>query len=347
MDLFELSQKFPTEVSVYDYFEGVRWVKKRFCAHCGVVNTGRRYSNFQYHCPTCRKRFSVLTKTHLHNTRMPLQKWLLAFAVISDGKKGISAKQLERNISVAYTTAFAMAHKMRDIMAIEKVEMLSELVEMDETFIGGKPRKPNVHGGDLSAKQIFGLESGLQVLKDAGFKLKRGKGNPAHIDLNTKRGRGSQKQIPVAGIVERDGAVVAEVMENLTALELKKMVEKYVSTDESVIITDFYKGYNSLHTIIEHIKIDHSKMYLYKGINTNSIESFWAIVERGIMGTYHHVSLKYLPKYVVEFVFKYNNRKSDDMFDTLVKASMNVPIPSAIIHPPKPRAAPKKKGLPF
>ena len=96
--------------------------------------------------------------------------------------------------------------------------------------------------------------------------------------------------------------------------------------------------------IIEHIQIDHSKLYSYNGVNTNTIEGFWSIVERGIFGQYHHVSLKYLPKYIVEFCFKYNNRNLDDMFETLVKVSMKVKIPSAIIHDPnkvnKPKATP-------
>lgn len=350
MDLYQILEKFPTEIAIYDYLESVRWNGQRECSHCRTPHFGKRYANFQYYCSKCRSRFSALTNTHLHNTRIPLQKWFFAFAVVSDGKKGISAMQLQRNVAVAYQTAFNMAHKIRDLMAEEKVGPMTELLEMDETFIGGKPRKENVRA-DLTTNQKKHLDAGVVTIIESGIGLKRGPGNPARPDLNVKRGRGSQKQVPIAGIVERDGAVIAEVMKNLTAANLKAMVEKHVKTDESIIITDTYTGYNSLHRVIEHIKIDHSKMYSYKGINTNSIESFWAIVERGIMGTYHHVSLKYLPKYVVEFVFKYNNRKHDDMFDTLVKAAMKVPVPNAIIHPPgKPRQKrrkPKKIKLPF
>ena len=108
--------------------------------------------------------------------------------------------------------------------------------------------------------------------------------------------------------------------------DLKKLVNKYVDKEDSIIITDEYTGYNQFSKIIEHIKIDHEKLYSYKGVNTNSIESFWAIVKSGIIGQYHQVSLKYLPNYVVEFVFKYNNRNQDDMFETLVKNSMKTSI---------------------
>jgi len=111
-------------------------------------------------------------------------------------------------------------------------------------------------------------------------------------------------------------------MKKTTYTDLKKLVNKFVDKDDSVMITDEYKGYNRFSEIIEHISIDHQKLYSYKGINTNSIESFWAIVKRGIIGQYHQVSLKYLPNYVSEFVFKYNNRNMDDMFETLVKNSM-------------------------
>jgi hypothetical protein len=100
------------------------------------------------------------------------------------------------------------------------------------------------------------------------------------------------------------------------------MVVKHINLKKSVLITDEYKGYLGLNKIIDHVKVDHAKYYSYKGLNTNSIESFWAILKRGIMGQYHHVSVEYLPNYIDEFCFKYNNRKYDDMFETLVFNAM-------------------------
>ncbi len=337
MDLYEIIKKFPTDASAYDFFEKIRWKGSIKCGHCKSVKVTGRYDNFTYHCSNCRNRFSVTTNTHLHNTRIPLTKWLIAFAVVSDAKKGLSALQLQRNIGVSYETAFNMAHKIRDMMAEEKIELLDNVVEMDESFIGGKPRKPNVKA-PLTKQGIEYLVNKTADVINKGFDLRRKKGNTAKVDLHTKRGRGSQKQIPVAGIVQRDGAVMAQVMTSLGAKKLEKLVQDNVDKAKSLLITDQYKGYNGMKKIIEHIKIDHSKLYSYNGVNTNTIESFWAIVERGIMGQYHHVTLKYLPKYVVEFCFKYNNRNYDDMFDTLVKVAMNVKIPKAIIHDPsKPR----------
>lgn len=345
MNLFEISQKFPDEESCYNYFEQLRWSLGIKCSHCGSKKVSKRYHDFRYHCSECRNRFSVLTNTYLHNTRMPLQKWLLAFAIISDAKKGISALQLHRNLGVQYISAFKMYHRIRDMMAQEKVELLNGVVEMDESYIGGKPRKPNIKKLLTQEGKSY-LVNRVREVKAMGYNLEAKKGNSAKIDLDNKRGRGSQKLIPLTGIVQRDGAVIAEVTESLGAKKLEALVRKHVNSEEALLITDTYKGYAKMKKIIEHIKIDHSKLYSYNGVNTNTIESFWAIVERGIIGQYHHVSLKYLPKYVVEFCFKYNNRNYDDMFETLVKASMGVKIPKAIIHnpnKPKPTVKPKNK----
>lgn len=324
MNLIEITNNFPDELSAIKHFEKVRWGKIPKCAYCGSSSLGKRTTDNRLHCKTCKRSFSVTTNTNLHNTRLPLKTWLYAFAIVTDAKKGVSAKQLERNIGVHYETAWTMGHKIRELMEIETSETeLSGILEMDETYIGGKPRKFNdgTTSSVRTAYKIPELDERISELKRAGIKLERGRGNPAKSDVEPKRGRGTNK-IPVVGIVSRNGDVVAEVMRKTKYSDLKKLVNKYVDKEDSIIITDEYTGYNRFSEIIEHIKIDHEKLYSYKGVNTNSIESFWAIVKRGIIGQYHQVSLKYLPNYVTEFVFKYNNRNKDDMFETLVKNSM-------------------------
>ena len=329
MNLIEITNNFPDELSAVKYFEKNRWGKTPKCAYCSSLNISKRTIDHRFHCKDCKKSFSVTTNTHLHNTRLPLKTWLYAFAIVTDAKKGVSAKQLERNIGVHYETAWAMGHKIRSLMSIEnsKIE-LSGVLEMDETYIGGKPRKFNdgTTSRMRSPVKIPALDKRLKEFKDAGISLKRGRGNPAKSDIEPKRGRGTNK-IPVAGIVSRNGDVIAEVMTKTTYGDLKKLVNKYVDKEDSIMITDEYKGYSRFSEIIEHVKIDHEKLYSYKGINTNSIESFWAIVKRGIIGQYHQVSLKYLPNYIAEFIFKYNNRNIDDMFDTLVTNSMKSQLP--------------------
>jgi transposase-like protein len=245
----------------------------------------------------------------------------MAFALITDAKKGISAKQLERNLGIHYETSWAMYHKIRKLMDEDTGE-LDDIVEIDETYVGGKPRPQAIPGKYKQTKKEK-LDKQIKKLEekhDVDFINPDAQKKKAAT--NVKRGRGTKK-IPVVGIVERDGNVVAQVMRSLTYKNLKAMVQKHVEEEESILVTDEYRGYNKLTSIIDKISIEHQKkVYSYKGVNTNTIESFWAIIKRGLIGQFHHVDAKYLPNYVQEFVFKFNNRKVDDMFETLVVNSM-------------------------
>lgn len=323
MNLIEISNRFPTEQDCVLYFEKVRWGKNPKCSHCGSMQVSILQKDLRRKCKSCNRSFSVTSNTKLHNTRLPLKTWLYSFAVITDAKKGISALQLQRNLGIHYETAFNMYHKIRAIMESSNKEMneLNGIVEMDETYIGGKPRKQSDFGC-FPQKKREDLDSRIKELKSEGIIFKGSNKKTKKCAIEPKRGRGTYS-IPVVGIVERNGDVVAEVMRTLTYENLKSMVQKYVDEDKSVLITDEYRGYSRMKNIIEHVKIDHKKIYSYRGINTNSIESFWAIIERGIMGQYHSVSLKYLPNYIAEFVYKYNNRKDNEaMFYELVKKAI-------------------------
>lgn len=318
MNLIQITKKFPDELSAIKHFEQARWGKTVRCTYCNSGKISNRKADHRFTCKTCNKSFSVTVNTLMHKTRIPLRTWLLAFSLVTDAKKGISAKQLERNLDISYKTAWRMGMKMRELMR-EPQPKLDEVVEMDEVYIGGKPRKSGAP--NLTKEQRQNYDSILTRL-GSKYDISEGKIKKQHVPWwDVKRGRGTRK-IPVVGIVQRDGNVVAQVMRNLTQDNLRKMIQKHVKEEEAVLITDKYKGYNKLDRIIEHIQVDHVKMYSYRGINTNTIESFWAIIKRGIIGQYHKVTLKYLPEYVAEFVFKYNNRNDDDMFETLVQNAM-------------------------
>ncbi|PWK17064.1 transposase-like zinc ribbon protein [Arcicella aurantiaca] len=321
MNIFQISENFPTEESVTDYFEFVRWGKNTRCSHCGSDRISKRYADFRYYCNNCECRFSVTVGTSLENTNLSLRKWLFAFALITDAKKGISALQLHRNLGVNYRTAWSMYHKIREFMSDGNI-ILKGIVEIDETYIGGKPRK--YQSAKFKDKEPFAHQYLDEKLAKIGEKHSFENPNAYKkkgLIENAPRGRGTSK-IPVVGIVSRSGNVVAEVMQVTDFAHIRPMVEQYVNMPDSVLLTDAYKAYDRFDAIMERIVIDHDKMYSYKGLNTNSIESFWAIIKRGIIGQYHSVSEKYLPNYIDEFCFKYNNRKFDDMFETLVFNSM-------------------------
>ena len=318
MNLIEINQRFPTELHCIEYAEKIRWGKKTKCVYCGSDKLSNRMKDYRHMCQDCKKSTSVTVGTIIQGTKVPIQTWFYAISVITDAKKGMSALQLHRNIGVSYPTAFAMYHKIREVMMSNNKEMdeLDGIVEMDETYIGGKPRK--FDNPLMPPKKREDLDRQIKHYNKKGYDFTPQGKNPAKIKNDSKRGRGTDN-IPVVGIVERNGNVVAEVMKTLTYENLKKMVKKYVDEDKSLLITDNFKSYNSMKKIIDHIKVDHKEMYSYRGVNSNSIESFWAIIDRGIMGQYHSVSPKKLPNYIAEFVYHYNNRKDTDaIFDELV-----------------------------
>jgi len=177
-----------------------------------------------------------------------------------------------------------MCHKIR-VALIEDIGQLGGIVEVDETFIGGKghnkhkDKRPGIKGG-----------GGVLVGKTA-----------------------------VVGAVKRKGNVVARVVRSVGSVSLEYFVRQAVSTKVSLLCTDQNPGYNGL-TEFPHESVNHREgQYVVGAVHTQTIEGFWSIFKRGIMGSYHKVSRKYLPLYVAEFQFRYNNRFNDDIFGTAVE----------------------------
>lgn len=165
---------------------------------------------------------------------------------------------------------------------------------MDETYIGGKPRKGNIGSGG----------------QDGGNK--------------SKRGRGTNKT-PVVGMIQRGGNVSAHVVKKkgLRAKALSALVRRHVDTENAILLTDEYKGYLGIQHFMEHRTVNHQEWYVADdGTHTNSIESFWALLKRGIVGQYHKVSLRHLPKYIDEFSYRFNHRNNKDVFDLTVARAM-------------------------
>ena len=234
----------------------------------------------RHHCNGCRKSFSVTVGTIFHHTHIPLQKWFLLMSLMQNAKKGLSSCQAARDIEINQGTTWSMMHRIRTSNK-DYGKLLAGIVEMDETYVGGKPRKEN----------------------------KRAKDEDDNKPSNP-RGRGTKKT-PVVGMVERRGKVKAVAVSKLElkAKDLRKLILKSIDTNNSILITDEYTGYNRVNNIVPHETINHSYEYARGDIHTNTIESFWAILKRGLMGQFHWVSKKYLNAYIDEFCYRYNNRE--------------------------------------
>jgi hypothetical protein len=293
---------FPDEHACRAYLQARRWPDGVACPRCGNPKVyDLRSRKWHWQCEQCAPdgyRFSILVGTIFENTNKPLRDWYRVVHLMLTSKKGMSAMQIYRFMGFgSYKTAWEMCHKVR-VALIEDIEQLGGIVEVDETFIGGLAR--NRH------------------------KDKRGKGGGTG-------GIGSGKT-PVVGAVRRKGNVVARVVQSVRADTLTEFVREAVSNKVSLLCTDQWVGYKHLGDEFPHASVDHAKgeyvrsvAYYEKdavvvgAVHTNTIEGFWSIFKRGIVGSFHKVSRKYMPLYVAEFQFRYNNRENADIFGTAIK----------------------------
>lgn len=291
MNIVEIYRKFPKEADCIAHLEGVRWQGKPVCPYCQSTKASPAPAESRHHCNNCKTTFSVTVGTIFHHTHLDLQKWFLAVSLVLNAKKGISARQLARDIEVNKNTAWRMGMQIRKAMA-ERVQrdLLTGVVEMDETYVGGKPRKGN--GGGSNGKN--------------------------------KRGRGTKKT-PVVGMIQRGGDVRVSVAKRLKAKDLSALVRRNVDITNAVLLTDEYRGYMGIKHFMPHQTVDHSVWYVGQdGTHTNSIESFWAILKRGIIGQYHKVSVRHLPRYIDEFSYRFNHRKTPDVFNLTIARAVGV-----------------------
>ena len=278
MDIIQIFEQFPTQEDCIKHLEKARWGDKPVCPYCTSTNTVP--NEHRHYCYDCKTSFSVTVGTIFHHTHMPLQKWFLAIMLILNAKKSLSALQLSRDIKVNKNTARRISMQIRKAM-IQKGQrqLLTGIVEMDETYIGGKPRK---------GKQY----------DDPNDKPKPGRGT---------------KKAPVIGAVERGGRVTAKAVDKdkMKGKHLRAFVKERVDTKVSELMTDEYSAYKGMSRVLPHSVIKHSDWYVDGDIHTNSIEGFWALLKRGMFGQFHSVSRRHLQKYVDEFAFKYNLRHED------------------------------------
>jgi transposase-like protein len=292
MNIVKIYKLFPTEADCIAHIERVRWNGVPVCPYCHANKTSPMPSESRHHCNSCNTTFSVTVSTIFHHTHLPLQKWFLAISLVLNAKKGISARQLARDLEVNKNTGWYMGMRIRNAM-FEQGELLKGIVEMDETYIGPrKPRKGN----------------------------KRGEFEPP-----LKRGRGTKK-IPVVGMIERGGRIVARPVDKskLGSKGMAKLVRENISCTDAILITDEWSGYIKVRTFMEHKTINHQVCYADGEIHTNTIESFWGLLKRGIVGQYHKVTLRHLHQYITEFCYRFNHRKNPEIFNLTIARALGV-----------------------
>lgn len=275
-----------TEDEARTILENIRWGEKPVCSHCGSFNVTRLKSDvtkstrdglFQCNESKCRGQFTVLKGTIMEDSHITLRQWLQAFYSMCSHKKAVSSLQLQKNLGLgSYHSALRLTHRIRLAMKNDPlVSLLKGVVEVDETYVGGKPRKGN---GKIS-----------------------------------KRGRGTEKA-PVMALIERNGKSVSMPIEKVNAKTLKAAIREMVDKS-STIMTDEWKSYGGIgkEFVGGHGVINHGLgQYVNGNISTNTAESYFALLKRGVYGTFHHISKQHLFRYCDEFSFRWNNRKVTD-----------------------------------
>jgi transposase-like protein len=284
-----LSNKiYSDETAARKHLEGMLWPTGPVCPHCGSVNnatalTGKSTRPGVYKCKekACRKPFSVTVGTVFEHSKIPLSKWLLATSLLTSSKKGMSSHQLHRILGCTYKTAWFMTMRIRDAMKEEGIEGVEPL------------------GGPGT--------SGIVEADETYFGKTRGQGKGAHLGKKQK----------VVALLERNGRVRAFHVPSVNAENLKPMLEQHIAptarlmTDEAQVYKKISKKFASHETVNHGIG-----EYARGDVTTNSVESYFGVLKRGIKGVYQHVSPEHLHRYVNEFSFRHNNRTALEVSDT-------------------------------
>jgi transposase-like protein len=264
------------------HLEKIRWPDGPCCIECGSIDVyklnGESTRPGLIKCRDCKAQFSVTVGTVLEDSHIPLSKWIKGFHLMASSKKGISALQLMRNLGLgSYKTAWHMAHRIRYAMTNPNQPKLHTEVQVDETYVGGKPRRG------------IGCQPG-------------------------QSGRGTKKT-PVVALVETDGRVRAGPVESVDSNTLWQAMRPNIDK-AATVVTDEYRAYSPLVKgfYADHQTVNHSKgEYVNpQGFSTNQVESFFALLKRGHYGVFHQLSKKHLHRYCNEFAFRWNGRKLTD-----------------------------------
>jgi transposase-like protein len=305
MNLIDVTRQFQSDDDCLAYMESMRWPDGIRCPVCGcnristitrkMASKNKRTRIYQCLEDTCKQQFSATSGTIFNDSHLPLTKWFMALALIVDAKKSISAKQLQEHLGIgSYRTAWYMAHRIRKSMENKGSAQLSGICEMDETYLGGKIRNKRWRRPEYNTKQV------------------------------------------VVGIKQRGGNLRFFHAPNAKIETLATYLKEHVSADVEAIMTDELPAYPkalrlSGHDAIKHKTVNHSREIWVDGsTTTNGIESAFSLFKRGVIGSFHQISIKHLHRYLSEFETRFNARKADDRFNPTLRAMLGVePMPYA------------------
>lgn len=287
MNLVDINTLFPTDERCRELLVRLRWPSGPECPRCKMPVTELETDKQLFYCKECDYQFTVTAGTVFNDSHLPLKTWFLAALLLCEAKKGISACQIQRTIGVSYKTAWYLCHRIRHAMMQADRPMLSGKVEMDETYIGG------FHHG--------------------------------------KAGRGSENKEVVIGIRQRGGELRFFHAEDIKSGTLRRFIQENISADVDVLFTDELYQYRGaakeLRKDGRHKTIRHRWHIYVKGdIHTNTIESAFSLLKRGVIGTWHKVSAKHLAAYLQEMEFRFNRRKRSDLFLDTLRHMITAPV---------------------
>ncbi|MGB0064827.1 MAG: IS1595 family transposase [Terracidiphilus sp.] len=293
MNLIDVTRQFKTDDDCLAYLESMRWPDGIRCPVCGceriskitrkTASKNKRTRIYQCLEPTCKTQFSATNGTIFNDSHLPLTKWFMALALIVDAKKSISAKQLQEHLGIgSYRTAWYMAHRIRKAMVNEGSAELQGIVEMDETYLGGK-----VHG--KTQREVRQIKQVIVGIKERGGRIKMIHAPDAKIETLAKY------------IKEHVSADVEAIMTDELPAYPKALRLSGQSADK-------------------HFTVNHSaKIYVDGNITTNGIESAFSLFKRAVIGSYHRISIKHLHRYLSEFETRFNARKAEDRFEPTLR----------------------------
>ncbi len=284
MESILTKQYFHDEAAAYAYVEARLWSKGAVCPHCGGTERNKLMGGKStrvglYKCYDCRKPFTVKIGTIFESSHIPMHVWLQAIYLISSSKKGISSHQLQRTLGITIKSAWFLSHRIREAMKNDGglFGTSGGTLEADATYVGGKEKNK-------------------------------------HASKRTKGANGGIGKQCVFSLVERGGGVRSFHVPSVNVKTLKPILESQINVAKVNLMTDGERPLRALRPMFaSHQTVNHEAGEYVRGdVHSNTIEGFFSILKRGIVGTFHHVSPQHLQRYVSEFDFRYNHRETKE-----------------------------------